>query len=199
MNEMRLFVCGAFCEGMILFRKFKELVRSVEDGEVVASAWRLPIGYPVLIKDGQDSIRGQVLTLQATDMTVRFFDALFSFDSLRPKSSLHFRENVIVQTSRGPEQVQCYFYNSNLLPKGSTPIPLGDWHRSLRDKPPLIDQLTERQAEYVRKLGAASGREIVPINDISLYRELMNLELIVDKGRRLALSKLGKEVYSYLV
>jgi hypothetical protein len=33
---------------------------------------------------------------------------------------------------------------------------------------------------------------------MELYRELMKLELVVDKGRRLALSKLGQEVARYL-
>lgn len=53
--------------------------------------------------------------------------------------------------------------------------------------------LTEKQASYIKRLNHTSGREIIPI-DLNLYRELMKLELIVDKGRRLALSKLGKEV-----
>lgn len=61
----------------------------------------------------------------------------------------------------------------------------------------LTESFWERQKSYVQKLGLTLGREIVPI-DLPLYRELMNLELIVDKGRRLALSKLGQEVYRYL-
>ncbi len=62
----------------------------------------------------------------------------------------------------------------------------------------ILSILTERQEAYIKKLGKSTGREIVPI-DLPLYRELMNLELIVDKGRRLALSKLGHEVYRNLV
>ena len=57
--------------------------------------------------------------------------------------------------------------------------------------------LTDGQRQYILRLGATSGREIVPI-DMKLYRELLNLEMIVDKGRRLALSKLGHEVFRYL-
>jgi hypothetical protein len=61
----------------------------------------------------------------------------------------------------------------------------------------MTSKLTEKQATYIQRLGRSSGREIVPI-DLTLYRELMNLELIVDKGRRLALSKLGQEVFRHL-
>ncbi len=61
----------------------------------------------------------------------------------------------------------------------------------------LKNDLSEKQMDYILRLGKVSGREIVPI-DLQLYRELMNLEIIVDKGRRLALSKLGHEIYRFL-
>lgn len=53
--------------------------------------------------------------------------------------------------------------------------------------------LSPAQKAYVLKLGECKGREIVPIN-LDLYRQLIKLELVVDKGRRLALSSLGKQV-----
>ncbi|MNY36180.1 hypothetical protein D3C86_1706530 [compost metagenome] len=73
----------------------------------------------------------------------------------------------------------------------------GDWRKSIEEQPVLTAKLTERQVTYIQRLGKTTGREIIPI-DLPLYRELMNLELIVDKGRRLALSKLGQEVYRHL-
>ncbi|MNS72308.1 hypothetical protein D3C72_1057130 [compost metagenome] len=65
------------------------------------------------------------------------------------------------------------------------------------EEPALTAKLSDKQVTYIQKLGKSSGREIIPI-DLTLYRELMNLELIVDKGRRLALSKFGQEVYRHL-
>ncbi len=90
-----------------------------------------------------------------------------------------------------------YYFNPAKLPKTATRIPAGDWAHSLKATPPLTKTLTERQLAYVKRLSQVSGREIVPI-DLELYRELMKLELVVDKGRRLALSKLGQEVVRYL-
>ncbi len=58
-------------------------------------------------------------------------------------------------------------------------------------------ELSLRQANYVKKLGQISGRDILPI-DLDLYRELMKLGLIIDKGRRLALTDLGKKVAAQL-
>lgn len=68
---------------------------------------------------------------------------------------------------------------------------------SLINSHPVAMTLTENQKRYILKLGASSGRDIVPIK-LELYRELMNKGLVVDKGRRLALTALGKEVYRYL-
>ncbi len=58
-------------------------------------------------------------------------------------------------------------------------------------------ELSPRQATYVKRLSQITGREIVPI-DLDLYRELLKLEIIIDKGRRLALTKLGKMVAATL-
>ena len=97
------------------------------------------------------------------------------------------------------EQAQVYIFNPKKLSKNAELITGGLWKESLTLNPPLTQQLTEKQKTYVLKLGSAKGRDIVPINDLTLYRELMKLELIVDKGRRLALSSLGKDVYNHLI
>ena len=64
-------------------------------------------------------------------------------------------------------------------------------------QPPLSNKLSDSQKRYILKLGASSGRDIVPIN-LDIYRDLLNKGLIVDKGRRLALTNLGFDVYKYL-
>ena len=61
----------------------------------------------------------------------------------------------------------------------------------------IINKLTAKHVNYIKKLGTSSGRDVIPI-DLDLYRELLKMELIIDKGRRLALSKLGQEVFRYL-
>jgi hypothetical protein len=90
-----------------------------------------------------------------------------------------------------------YLLSPEKVPSNAQLIAEGDWEKALRDQPPLSEKLTDKQKRYVLKLGASSGREIIPI-DMTLYRELMSLELIVDKGRRLALSRLGQELYQHL-
>jgi hypothetical protein len=61
----------------------------------------------------------------------------------------------------------------------------------------IYSRLTAKQKAYIQRLGLSTGRskgrEIVPI-DLGLYRELMHLEIVVDKGRRLALTELGQEL-----
>jgi len=131
---------------------------------------------------------------------VSLLDEFHGVNRMDPVKSLYFRKEVSVQTSGNlgaAQKAWVYFLNPAKLPAKSVQIPGGDWKSSLQTEPALTEKLTERQKTYVLRLGAISGREIVPI-DLPLYRELMNLELIVDKGRRLALSKFGQEVYRYL-
>ena len=106
---------------------------------------------------------------------------------------------ISLPTSGEIDDAQIYFFNPKKLSAKAVRIAGGIWQDSLAENPPLTEQLTEKQKSYVLKLGSIRGREILPINDLPLYRELMKLELIVDKGRRLALSSLGKEVYNNLI
>jgi hypothetical protein len=66
-----------------------------------------------------------------------------------------------------------------------------------QSKKNILDVLTEKQIAYIKKLGQTKGRNSVPI-DLNLYRDLVKLQLVVDKGRRLALSKLGSEIFETL-
>ena len=152
-----------------------------------------------MIKDERDPVRGQLVELKASDILLGLLDEFFGFNRLDPDKSIYSRESVQVQSESGSEPINAwvYFLNPKKLPPGAVLIEGGDWKRSLQETPALTSKLSEKQITYIQRLGKSTGREIVPI-DLPLYRELMNLELIVDKGRRLALSKLGFEVYRHL-
>jgi len=76
-------------------------------------------------------------------------------------------------------------------------IPEGRWRESMGEFPVATSSLTPQQIEYIQKLGHSKGRDVAP-RDKELYRELLNKEIIVDKGRCMALSKFGKEVFRFL-
>lgn len=193
----RVFVCGSLSEGMVHFDKIAGAVQSSEKAWINGAAYQLRVGYPVLLKDNSHKIRGQVVELNSHDLMVSLLDGFYGYSSLDPAKSLHFRELGEAELLMG-EKVECwvYYLNPKKLPTTARLISDGDWESQIQG-PKFADQLTERHRHYIRKLGAATGREVVPI-DLPLYRELMNLELIVDKGRRLALSKFGQEVCRYL-
>lgn len=206
---MRFFVIGSWTEGMFHFQKLKPFVVSFEPAYIQASVYRLPIGFPVLVAENSstnglgipaDQIMGQLVELQFNETLLVLMDSLHGVNPLDPKKGLHSRLPVQVTKNSGEsETVEAYFFNPAKLTSKAVRISGGIWQESLAQTPSLPEQLTERQKTYVLKLGSAKGRDIVPINDLSLYRELMKLDLIVDKGRRLALSLLGKEVYNHLV
>lgn len=185
-------------EGLVHFQKIKEFVLGSTPAQIQGKAYRLRVGYPVVLQEGSDYVPGQLVTLKATDLLVHLLDEFHGFDAMDEARSLYFRKTVSVHLEDGTtELAHAYVLNPRKLPTNAKPIPEGDWRASLEKEPSLIEKLTERQKTYIARLGASVGREIVPI-DLPLYRELMNLEMIVDKGRRLALSKTGHEVFRYL-
>ncbi len=198
MTEMKFFVYGSMSEGLVHFQKIKDFVLSSKPARIQGKAHRLKVGYPVVLEDGSDAIPGHLITLKTTDLLVQLLDQFHGFDSMDEARSLYYRKTVNVWLDdQTQESAEVYLLNSRKLPSNAKVIPQGDWVASLAQDPPLIDKLSERQKTYIARLGSSVGREIVPI-DLPLYRELMNLEMIVDKGRRLALSKTGHEVYRYL-
>lgn len=193
----RVFVYGSMTEGMIHFKKIQAAVASIQLAHASGAAYQLKVGYPVVLKEGQQMIPGQVVELKTSDLMMPLLDEFYGFSPFDPAKSLHLREKIQAQLESG-EKVECwiYFLNPKKLPSSATVIDSAQWKESLV-APKFTEQLTERQITYIKRLGLVTGREVVPI-DLPLYRELMGLELIVDKGRRLALSKFGQEVYRYL-
>jgi gamma-glutamylcyclotransferase (GGCT)/AIG2-like uncharacterized protein YtfP len=198
MTEMKFFVYGSFSEGLVHFSKIQEFIFHKVPATIQGSAYRLKVGYPVVLTDGQDQIPGQLVHIHATDLLINLLDEFHGFHKQDESQSLYFRRELPVQTAGGAEELAwVYVLNPNRLPSNAALIVGGDWKTALQAHPPLTEKLTERQRSYIHRLGHSTGREIIPI-DLPLYRELMNLEMIVDKGRRLALSKTGHEVFRYL-
>jgi gamma-glutamylcyclotransferase (GGCT)/AIG2-like uncharacterized protein YtfP len=198
MTTTRFFVYGSMCEGMVHFSKIQSFIESSVPAQIRATAYRLKVGFPVLINSGADLVPGHLLEIKSSDLLMGLLDEFFGCSSLEPAKSLYHREESVVSVDGGGlEKAWVYFLNPQKLPTNATMIHGGDWQKSMQELPALTEKLSDKQKCYISKLGGSSGREIVPI-DLQLYRELMNLELIVDKGRRLALSKLGHEVYRHL-
>lgn len=198
MTTTRFFFVGSMTKGMVHFQRIESFIESMQNASIKASAYRLKVGFPVVVQEGHDLVQGQLVDLRATDLLIHLLDEFHGVNTQQPEKSLHFRVEVPVISDAGESaKAWVYFANPKKLPTSAQLIAGGKWQDSLLQNPPLTSQLTEKQATYVQRLGKATGREIVPI-DLPLYRELMSLELIVDKGRRLALSKLGQEVYRYL-
>ncbi len=206
MNQVEsFFVYGSLSKGMVHYDRVSAFVRDIKPAWTLGHCYRLPVGYPVLLEsdpyasdvDG-DRISGHILEIEGQDLVFKIFDEFHGHSPLNPEKSLFNKKTVQVGCDDGTMlDATIYLLNPTKLPAHSCRIAGGDWMKSLQDAPALPQTLSEKQIGYVRRLGSSIGREIVPI-DLALYRELMKLELIVDKGRRLALTKLGKEVYRFL-
>tara|TARA_B110001454_G_scaffold16145_2_gene14612 strand:+ start:25999 stop:26592 length:594 start_codon:yes stop_codon:yes gene_type:complete len=197
MSTNSIFLCTSLADGDFFLGKIQNLIVSTESATIQAAVYRSKIGFPVLVKQGADVVQGTLVRLNTTDLTAHLVDELMGYFAQNPAQGLTLKELVSVQAESGSVDAHVYFLNPEKLSSDVKYIENGDWQKALSEKPPIPKKLNERQRNYIQKLGKSSGRDIVPI-DLALYRELMNLELVIDKGRRIALTKLGQEVYRYL-
>ncbi len=205
MSSITFFGYGSMSEGMVHFDKISKFVLSTQTAYVFGSVYRLAVGFPVLLNQGQQEIKGTLFEMEANHLLLNLLDEFHGFDPIKPENSFCYRGEAAVfsRSKHGEEMIKhdqvafAYFINPSKLPRSAALIIDGDWEKSLKERPAMTSILTSRQKSYIRRLGSSSGRDIIPI-DLDLYRELMNLEIIRDKGRRLALTKYGKEVFRYL-
>lgn len=195
----RLFVYGAWCSSGALGRVMAAYVNEIQDGYVLGEAYRTCVGYPVYVAQGGDLIPGQLVTVQGPDILSCILNEFHGLQPMNPQASLFQKIERLIFSAKGEELgvAQVFAVAPGQEELKWARILGGDWRRNLAASPALPERMSERQKTYIRRLGRSTGREIIPI-DLDLYRELMKLELIVDRGRRLALSALGRDLLKYL-
>lgn len=194
MTEEKFFICGSFSEGYIHYSLIKNFITSVKESSVRGSAYRNKVGFPSLVEAGNDLVPGHLVTVEASELLFKIMDEFYGLNIGTP---LYMKKKIAVMTAEGFVDAWAYVLPTEQLPAEWSYIPEGNWIEFLKKNPALPEKLTEKQKGYVVKLGKASGRNMIPM-DYTTYRELLSLEIIVDKGRRFALSKLGHEVFRYL-
>ena len=194
-----LFVYGAWCEGGSFHCFLKNYIDEIKSGYILGQVYRTSVGYPVYVADGGDLVPGELVTVRGPDVLWRILEEFHGVQPMNPAASLFqpTLRSVFDQSGSELSQAHVFAVVPHMVELKWMRIPGGDWRKDLTQMPPLPQRMTERQKNYIRRLGKSTGREIVPI-DLDLYRELMKLELIVDKGRRLALSSLGRELLRFL-
>lgn len=193
------FSYGAFAEGQVHFSKFSQLIVSQKKAFVKADVYRLRCGYPIVhVNELGGLIEGTLYELEAPESFWSIFDELLGVDSSRTDKCFFHRQLVPVMVDNFSKiDANVYSINPKKLAQAYKKIENGNWSFDMAQKPPIVDSLEGRHKEYIFKLSKTKGRDIVPIK-LDLYRELMSLELIVDKGRRLALTPLGKEASFFI-
>lgn len=193
-----LFVYGSFAAGMVHYNRIASSIESAEPCTVFGTIFRLPVGFPAYHAQGAQKIEGQLIKLQKPEVLIPLLDQFHGYSQVDLEKSLFHRLLTEAETSSGEKVLtQVYSVNLKKLSPRAEVVMDGDWKKSLNEKPTLTELLSEKQRNYILRLGKSSGRDIVPI-DLNMYRELLKLELVVDKGRRLALTSLGQDVFKFL-
>jgi gamma-glutamylcyclotransferase (GGCT)/AIG2-like uncharacterized protein YtfP len=198
MSKNTLFVYGSLMQGMVHHNKLAAMVKEIKPATCEGVLYRLAVGYPALV-EGAGVVKGELLALNNFKEIIKIIDEFEGYSATVPEKSLHLRleKPILAEGAKKPSNSFVYILNPVKLPKDAVKIESGDYRSSMAAQPPLSNQLSDSQKRYILKLGASSGRDIVPIN-LDIYRDLLNKGLIVDKGRRLALTNLGFDVYKYL-
>ena len=192
----QLFLYGSFSEGEIHYGRVDQLVQTRRPGFVKGRTYRLPCGYPVLdVEEKESLISGTVVEIDAPESFFPILDAFFIFAGNKSLFRRVAVEALVENYSK--VEVQAYVLNNGVSHYPLRKIEDGQWEKDMKTAPLLQEKLSQRQKDYLIKLSTLKGREILPVR-LELYRELMTLGLIVDKGRRLALTPLGREVSLFL-
>jgi hypothetical protein len=193
------FLYGVYDEGQKCFPRFQNFITSSQTAYVKGTLFKLACGLPLLNPQGDKMVPGRLVELDVAESHWPIIDAINGYNASGGKRNFLVREPVEVLVHEGsPVAAQTYCLNPERKTQGCQEITDDAVYANfINGHPSLIDRLTERQKTYIQRLSQAKGREIVPV-DMALYRELMSLELIVDKGRRLALTHLGQEVSLFL-
>jgi len=198
MEATKFFAYGSLAQGNIHFSKFFQNASVAKNVFARGSVYRLEVGFPVFHLEGHQMVPGDLITIEASDILLSLLDEFHGYSRKTPEKSLYLRHEIDVFLDNGvTTRAFVYAINPIKMTRSCKLIENGNWVENLVQEPPCTVVLTEREREYIRKLGQSSGREIVPIQ-LDLYRGLMNRGMIVDKGRRLALTKFGKEVFRFL-
>ena len=192
--EYSFFAYGSFSKGQVHFAKFVNFIKSEKQAFVKGHIYRLRCGYPLLVPCEEGGwVEGTLYQLNVPESFWPIVDELLGFSLQTPEKSLVQRLEVPIKVDNF-SQTKAFVYtlNPKKIVSAYKKITDCNWIKNLQQHPPVVEQLQDRQKEYIKKLSLSRGRDIVPIK-LDLYRELMGLEFVVDKGRRLALTPLGKE------
>jgi gamma-glutamylcyclotransferase (GGCT)/AIG2-like uncharacterized protein YtfP len=197
MLNNHLFLCGSLCKDMLHHKLIEDAVVQSTPATILGSMYRLEVGFPVYCSEGIDRIRGEMVRIKNTELVWPLLDQFFLYKEEKAEKCLYLREIKKVETEEGIKDAVVYGLNPVKKPRSARFIEGGDWWADYQRQVPLTQELSPEERQYIKKLGNCTGRDIVPYTPMT--RELEKRGFVVDKGRRPALTKLGKEIFQFLI
>lgn len=192
----KLFIYGSLCEGMIHHGILRDSIVSCEPAKIKGSVYRLDVGYPVYLTDGDDCVKGYVVSLRPSEILASILDEFHGVNLRQPNRSIYERETAQALVGQSQLEVEVYALRAKKLPKNAVLIEEGNWEIDFQSQEPLSSRFDEDEITYIDKIGKTTGREVIPYT--AMTRQLEKKGIVIDKGRRPALTPYGKEVFKYL-
>ena len=192
----KLFIYGSLGEGMIHHKVIKDSIVRCIPAEIRGSAYRLNVGYPVYLNEGDGVVKGYLVELKPSEILAAMLDEFYGVNHRQPNRSVHERMFTQVLVDNSMLEAQVYALRPKKLPKDAVLITDGNWEADFDSQKPLEDRFSEEEIQYIEKIGKTTGREVIPYTPMT--RQLEKQGIVVDKGRRPALTPYGKEIFKYL-
>lgn len=91
----------------------KNFVEQIELAKIKGSVFRLKVGFPVVVEDGDDLVEGQLLHLKSTttELLLSLLDEFHGVNRMDSTKSLYFRKQIQVETEGGSSAL-AWIYDS---------------------------------------------------------------------------------------
>ena len=151
-------------------------------------------GYPILkIDKAGELVEGVLVDLEAPESFWAVLDGLMGVNQLEAEKCFLNRCSAPIRIdSFTTNKAQTYCINPKKITKSHKKINRYQWCYEVNKVVKDLKKLNNRHRQYISKLSQVKGRNVVPI-EMDIYRELLSMDLIVDRGRRLALTPLEEK------
>ncbi|MBK9322216.1 MAG: gamma-glutamylcyclotransferase [Bdellovibrionaceae bacterium] len=143
---------------MVHFSKIKNLIESSTPAQIRATAYRLKVGFPVLIDSELDLVPRRLVDIRSTDLLMSLLDEFFGVNAIDPQGDCTIVKKFQLQLRRGVFNCLGLFFEPTKL-FGCHYDSGGDWIKSLAEEPAITEKLSDRQKQHISKLGATSERD----------------------------------------
>ncbi|MGL4631324.1 MAG: gamma-glutamylcyclotransferase family protein [Leadbetterella sp.] len=112
-----LFVYGSIQSCYVpntIFKSIQDYVLSVQEAHTIGSLYIIEGGYPALVEEGHDIIKGELFEIQHVESLFKILDEYEEYDPNDPVDSLYIRKKARITLNSHTVWAWIYVYNQGI-------------------------------------------------------------------------------------